>query len=354
MKIRWHILLFLSVSLLVACSNLEEYVPPTPTITPTPISTELPIVETAVPAGFNADNPLQIVIVPADPDIAEEDIAEFESALNDLTEVEITVALLETQTEAYTAVCSAASGTVSAAWVNGMTYTATKLNNCGTAGLQADTPEGTGQTGVLLLNIEYEEDGLAGVIENEATVCRISVDDVFSWTLPVVFYGAEGFTPADMIEVDELDDNDDLIEALKSGDCAVAGMSEEAWEAYLDAESDSDEEIAEEDMLEANIFVAATSPEIPYQVFSFSAAMSLDALQDIQSALLELDEQSGRAEIDPESTEEIPSDDSLVVDAALMIALFGYGSFEAVNDNELQDLLDFMQSSGINFARLAD
>mgnify|MGYP000135285564 CR=1 FL=1 len=346
MRMRWQFLLFFSAIFLAACGSLEAITPAPPTATSTPISTELPPIATAIPAGFNEENPIQIVIVPADPDSAEDHVEAFEDALNELTDVEITVVLVETQTEAYTAVCSAASGTVSAAWVNGMTYAATSLNRCGTAGLRADTPDGTGQTGVLLLNMEYEDNGIDDAIEE--TLCRISVDDFFSWILPVLFYGAEDFTLADIVEIDELDDNDEILESLMDNDCAAAGMSEAAWEAYLDAESDSEEEIDEEDTLEANIFVAATSPEIPYNVFSFSGAMTLDALQDIQSALLELDEESGRSEIDPESTDELSPD------AEMMVALFGYGSFEAVDDGDMQELLDFMQDSGINFAGLAD
>ena len=340
MKIRWQFLLFLSAIFLAACGTLEESTPVPPTITPTPISTELPPIATAIPAGFNTENPIQIVIVPANPDITEEQVSEFEEALNELTDVEITVAIVETQTEAYTAVCSAASGTISAAWVNGMTYAATSLNRCGTAGLQADTPEGTGQTGVLLINTEYQDNGLEDAIEE--TLCRISVDDFFSWTLPVLFYGAEGFTLADIVEVDEVDDNDALIDELASGDCAVSGMSEEAWEAYLEVDDEEDGTLGE------NVYVAATSPEIPYHVFSFSGAMTLDALQDIQSALIELDAESERDEVEPDSTDVPPSD------AQMMIDLFGYGSFEAVDDGDMQEMLDFMQASGINFAGLAD
>src|SRR5690606_1929511 len=151
---------------------------------------ELPVIATAIPAGFNQDNPIQIVIVPDDPEQAAERLDEFEDLLQSITDVAITVALAETQAEAFGLVCASASGTLSAAWLDGMTYATNYLQGCGVAVLQADTPEGTGETGVLLLNAEYEEAGIEGAAEE--TLCRISVDDFYSWTLPILFYWQAG------------------------------------------------------------------------------------------------------------------------------------------------------------------
>jgi ABC-type phosphate/phosphonate transport system substrate-binding protein len=347
MRIKWLVLLFLTMSILAACGSFEE--PPTrrpPTITPTPLSTELPVVETAIPVGFSVDNPIQLVIVPADPDAAEAGLDEFESILQSLTNVSINVVLADSQLEAYAAVCASSSGTVSAAWLDGMTFAANDLAGCGIGALQADTPDGTGETGVLLVNIEYEEDGIEATVDE--TLCRIAANDLFSWVLPVLFYGNEGFTVADIDDINELEDNDALIEALASGQCAAVGMSETTWEAYLDAD--------EEGTLEENVVIAATSPEIPYHVFSFSVSLSLDAITDIQSALLQMDILAGRSdvEVDPESTEEAPEQtgDLPEVDADLMAAFFGDGSLMAVDTSDFEELFAFFEACGIDFAEL--
>lgn len=349
MRIKWHYLILLSIFTLTACGVGSDATLPPPTITSTPISTELPSIATAIPAGFNSDNPIQIVIVPADPEQAGNVIGEFEEQLEELTDVTITVMLAETQAEAAGLLCNSASGRQSAVWVNGMTYATSNLQNCGVGVLQADTPDGTGEEGVLLLNIDYEDTGIAGAVED--TLCRISVDDLYSWTLPVIFYSIEGFSVLDIDDVNELEDTDALIEAVASGNCAAVGMTEEAWETYLD----------EDETLGENVIVAETSPVIPYKVFSFPFSMSLDAIEDIETALIRMDVASGRSEIeldnaDSESTEE-PDDtssDGLEVNGEMMTILFGEGAFEQVDESDFTDLIDFLESSNINFSELGN
>jgi len=348
MRIKWHYLVLISIFTLTACGAGSDATLPPPTITSTPISTELPPIATAIPAGFNADNPIQIVIVPADPEQASDVVNDFEDQLEELTDVSITVMLAETQAEASGLLCNLASGRQSAVWVNGMTYATSNLQNCGVGVLQADTPDGTGEEGVLLLNIDYEDTGIAGAVEN--TLCRISVDDLYSWTLPIIFYSIEGFSALDIDDVNELDDNDALIEAVANGNCAAVGMTEEAWESYLD----EDETLAE------NVLVAGTSPAIPYHVFAFPFSMPLDAIDDIETALIRMDVASGRSDIeqnnaDSESTEEpdTPSID-LDVDEEMMTILFGEGAFEQVDESDFTELIDFLESSNINFSELGN
>lgn len=342
MNIRWHSLLFLSVFFLAACGSFSPP-PPTrvPSETPTPLSTELPVVATALPAGFNSDNPIQLVIIPADAEIATARLAEFESVLQSLTDVTISVILAETQIEAAGLVCDPESGIVSVAWLDGMSAITNQLAGCGLTALQADTLDGTGQTGVLIMNIEFQDDGLESAIESP--FCRIAVDDLFGWTLPVLFYGAAGFTVPEILEVNELRDNDAIIADLIDGDCAVAGMSELEWEAYLDADEDGS--------LDESTLVVGTSPEIPYNAFSFSASLSLDAIAEIEAAILQMDASAGRSEPDSEATEEAPAPD---VDEELMNAFFGEGSLQSFDSSDLAEVLEFFRASGINFAEFGN
>lgn len=362
MKIKWHYLIVFSILTLTACGVGPEVTLPPPTITSTPISTELPSIATAIPAGFNSDNPIQIVIVPADPEQAIDVVDDFEDQLEELTEVSITVMLAETQAEASALLCNSASGRQSAVWVNGMTYATSNLQGCGVGILQADTSNGTGEAGVLLLNVDYEDTGIVGAVND--TLCRISVDDLYSWILPTIFYSIEGFTVLDIDDVNELEDNDALIDAVTNGTCAAVGMTEEAWEIYFDeieveATDETDDE-AEDETEDSPVFVAGTSPEIPFNVFAVPFSMPLDAIDDIETALIRMDVASGRSTIevddsDSESTEEPDtSADDLDVDEDMMNILFGEGAFQQVDETDFTDFIEFLETSEIDFAGLGN
>ncbi|GAB5490610.1 MAG: hypothetical protein Phog2KO_08250 [Phototrophicaceae bacterium] len=361
MTIKWHYLILLSVFTLTACGAGPEITLAPPTITTTPISTELPVIATEIPAGFSTDNPIQIIIVPANAEQAVSVVDDFEAQLQDLTDVSITVALAETQAEATGLLCDSASGVQSAVWIDGMSYATSNLQGCGVGVLQLETSDGTGETGVLLLNDEYDTTGITGAVND--TLCRISVNDFYSWTLATVFYSIEGFSVLDIDDVNELDDNDALIEAVDTGTCASVGMSENAWQAYLDADEETreeDEEVDEDDMLSGRVVVAGTSPEIPFNVFAFPFSMSLDAIADIENALILMDAGAGRSNIenedtDPEATDEpVATADELDIDADMMTALFGDGGFKQVRAEDFADLISFLDSSEINFAELGN
>lgn len=360
MSFKWQYWLYLSLSafLLSGCGlatpDLETAIP---TFTPTPISTELPTIEPVIPPGLSETNPIRIVIVPADAEQAPDNVAELQSLLEELVEgVFIEVVLAETQAEAANAICSSDTGVLSAVWVSGMTYATVNLGNCGVASFQADTPEGTGQTGVILLPAEEEEEAteddeeeqeaetitLADIDFTEATLCRLSVDDVFSWVVPVIALNSAGVDPVTLDDINEVTDNDELIADIQSGECAIGGMSEVEWESYLEADAEA------EGTLVDDVQVVVTSPEIPYNVFAVPFATSADVVIQIENALLALDIASGRSEGDEDT--EIDVD----VDAELLDIFFGEGSFQQIANDDLTDFIDFVASSGINFPELRD
>ncbi|MEO0597535.1 MAG: PhnD/SsuA/transferrin family substrate-binding protein [Chloroflexota bacterium] len=362
--------------LLSACGLAEpEIIIPTATATGTPISTELPVVETAVPAGFSDDNPIQIVIVPADSETANANATALEEAISELVTVAIEVVIVETQAEAAEFVCNSGGGTQSVAWVDGMTYAIIQARGCGIGALRSVVDDETGTTGVLLLTRDEplpeetesddEEDAEEEEIEDptlegsiEGTFCRTSVDSVFGWTLPVIYYAAEGFSVVDLNDVNELEDNTAIIDAMLSGQCDAAGMLETDWETALDN--------AEDDTLERTVFVVNTTPEIPNGVLAFPFSISLDVITQIEDAFITLDVSAGRSEVveeetDAEATDEADANEedvddqpAISVDADLMDALFGESSLERVSAEDIADLLILIDESGINFAELGN
>ncbi|MEM9953806.1 MAG: PhnD/SsuA/transferrin family substrate-binding protein [Chloroflexota bacterium] len=368
---RQLLLLSLICGFALSACGLTEEVPPTPrppTITPTKISTPLPYVPTELPAGFDDDNPIQIVIVPADSVVASQRLDEFESALQNLTDVVISVVLADNDDEAYDAVCASSQGIVSAGWLDGMSFVANSLANCGIGILQAQTEAGTGELGVMLVNMtanetegetdddtdtasetdddEPETENPELVASANGVICRLGVDDLYSWTLPVLYYGAEGITPGDLLEVNDVTNNDELIADLESGDCDAGGMSLADWETYLEADEDGS--------LADAVEVVFTSPEIPYNVFSFSSALSLDAIADISDALLQMEFATGRVEPSAEATEDPNVDLPNSFDSDLLDAFFGDAVLIPVNEERLNELFSLFSATGINFAELND
>lgn len=356
---------FLCASLvfLAACGLAEpDIVLPTATATGTPISTELPVVETAVPAGFSDDNPIQLVIVPADSEAASAAESAFEEQLTALVDVAIDVVLVDTQAEAAGRLCNSASGIQSAAWLDGMTYATIQARGCGVGVLRSEIDGETGETGVLLLNRETpiteenEDDVEDPTLEDtvDGTICRLAVDDVFSWTLPVIYYATSGISIADVNDVNDIEDNDALVEAVSNGQCSTVGMREAEWEAYLDA--------AEDDTLENTVYIAQTSPEIPFGVFAFPFSTSLDVITQIEAALVQLDAAAGRssadtADDDAEATAEAGDNtDSadIAIDADVLAAFFGDGGFQRVSNEDFSELAALLEESGINFAELGN
>src|SRR4051794_11281465 len=109
------------LALLVTSCRRLPYAPPTvkPTITPTPRSTALPPIPTAVPLG-STRNPLHIVFV-APPDVASQATpeadateestaaqaaADVEKALLDAAQITVKVDVVNSDAEALTALCA--------------------------------------------------------------------------------------------------------------------------------------------------------------------------------------------------------------------------------------------------------
>src|SRR5664279_4048363 len=142
------------VLIAAGCRRLP-FAPPTtqPTITPTPRSTPLPPVPTAIPLG-SADNPLHMKIVALDStptttnatseassvtgtqEVSASSVGDLEKALHDETQMTIAVEVVASDAEALAALCASPKGTVSVAWLSGLAYAAAYAQGCGSALLQ--------------------------------------------------------------------------------------------------------------------------------------------------------------------------------------------------------------------------
>jgi ABC-type phosphate/phosphonate transport system substrate-binding protein len=337
--------LLMALLSLFAAACTPPPLPPVPTRIPsTPISTELAPVPTALPAGFNEDNPIQIVIVPADFELATGMESDLKALLEELTDVVLEVIFVETQPEALGLLCNSDLGTVSAAWLNGFAYVGALASECGIPTLQLDRntdgASDTGEAGVLLLNIEYLETGLTGALAS--TFCRTSISDIYSWTIPLMMLSSEGIPITDFNAIHEVEDYDALLEGIISGSCAVIGLPQTVWQAYQDSGNIPPDTIIEVENI-------TPSPEFPYHLMVFPFAATLEVIEPITDAFIAIDVASGRGELDEgEATPEV----SIEANPEMMQALFGDGFFTRVQASDFNDLAAFLESSGLNLGQL--
>jgi ABC-type phosphate/phosphonate transport system substrate-binding protein len=372
MTIQMRILGILILALTLAACGGD--VVPTPTVPPpptaTPLSTPLPDVATAIPAGFNEDNPLRLVIVPADENAAEDLVAELQAQLAGRTDLSLEVELADSQPEALAAVCSATGGQVTAAWVDGLTLAAAVGQECGVPALQiqrgTDRNPETGEAGVILFNTEAAGENTALDIVPENTFCRTSYTDLYSWIVPTMMLRVAGIDIAALTDIDERADYDELVAGVSTGTCVVVGLPERVWETYFDDDS----------TLEETVTVAATSAEIPYGVLVVPFSASLDAINQLTEALLAIDVLFGEAEPaeptptpeseeteiveveptvetegTPEGTPEVSDESEL---AGQLAAFFGEGVLVRVDTSDFAEFNEFLASTGINFGTLGN
>jgi ABC-type phosphate/phosphonate transport system substrate-binding protein len=290
--------------------------------TPTPISTPLPPVPTAVPVGTE-DNPLQMVLRPMEPALARNAVARFQSAIRNESGLIIEVVLAERVAEALAALCNSSSGQVSVAWLDGLGYIAATEQNCGIPALQVERGRGrdatTGKAAQLVANADL---GISAVSQLSGDgFCRLGYDDFYSWMVPLLLFEANGLNPLDDLDsITDYQDTDELLNAVADGDCDATGIPE----GTLDDANDIRDEID----------VVETTVEFPYGVLMYPVEVPLGIRLTLTDALVSLAQDAD--------------------DSETMQTLLGQDSLERVTANEFVELQNFMSSTGLNFAQLGD
>ena len=336
---------------LAACGSFgPEPTPTFPRPTATPLSTPLPDIATAVPAGM-PENPLQLLIVPSDPDTAPALEDDLEAFLLESSNVTLDVVLVESQAEALGAVCDSGEGTVSAAFVDGMTYAAAEAQGCAAPQVQLERGRNTGEPGVLLVN------GSLGVesvdVFSGRTFCRLGLTDLYSWQLPTLVMRTAGLDISDIGQINDYESVDEMLSAVANGTCTGTGLPEAVWEANEDEFSES-------------ISVIDTTPDIPYSVLIMPFEAPLSARLSLTDALIALDDvpQVALSEATPEATADTDEStsgtdntpDAEATESAetinLLLPFFGEGEFVRVAEDDFDDLQDFLDATGLNFSQL--
>ena len=302
-----------------------------PTITPTPLSTALPEIATLVPTGLEG-NPLRMVVVPVEPiaDEAREAIVDgLAQAIKAGTEtgIVVEVLLVDRYAEAMAALCDSGSGLVSIAWLDGVTFAAAQAQNCGQAALQVRRGTGrdlqTALAGQIILSGELGTTDLDAV--RGRNFCRLGLEDFYSWFVPWLVFKTQGIDLLnDADAVVDHDDLDSLVAAVASGECAAAGIAEDALSALLE----NDEDLADQ------IEIVETTTPFPFAILLYPLEVQLGVRLDLNDVLIAISEN--------EETEE------------LLRAILGQDSLARTTPDDFEDLLAFMNETGLDLAQLGN
>lgn len=326
-----------------ACGGTAE---PTaiPTETATPI-TDLRFVATAVPAGL-PENPLQMVIEPVtaelyvEPEVTEEpDVGEvllpisasqaeldLEDAILEYSNVTVDIVPVAKPADALQALCEA-TDTVSAVWVDGVSFSAALAQNCGepiyVVQKRIDGQFVSGEGGVLILSRAELNNPQLGNL-NGRVFCRVDVNDFYSWLLPLMIFRANNIDSSSFEMIVDYDTPEDLVSAVADGECFGAGLS---GVVYGDI-ADDDEE------LEEQISVAYGSPPIPYAVLMYPVEIQLGIRVALNEGLAELVE-------DDDANE-------------LLQAFLGQDTLQLVDRDDFAEYEAFLQDVGLDFSILGN
>ncbi|HIO13576.1 MAG TPA: hypothetical protein EYN15_00070 [Chromatiales bacterium] len=276
-----------------------------PSDTPTPISTPLPAVPTAIPVGTEG-NPVQIVFRPVGSPLAARNItARLETVILEEAGLAVEVTLVERYAEALAALCDSGGGQVSVAWLDGPTYTAASAQNCGTPALQVERGRGSNASaGSAAQIIAKRRMGFNTVSQlNADDFCRLGFGDFFSWFAPSLVLTVNGVDPLrDLGSVTDYEDFPTLITAVADGDCDAAGVPENAFDEF---ENDLDDDVRDK------IDVLATTVEFPQEAQNDLNIFFVEDMQQVIDLVMLAPPLNGRQR-DPEQqqneTQENPSD----------------------------------------------
>jgi ABC-type phosphate/phosphonate transport system substrate-binding protein len=320
----------ISLLLLPACRRqaAEGGVTAVPTLTPTPRSTPLPAIATAIPPGA-VENPLQMVVRPdGSMSAARAAIDAVETAILEIAGVAVDIELVERYGEALAALCQSSEGRVSVVWLNGASYVAARAENCGVPVLQVERgtrrDARTGEGAAIIVNGDENISTLSAL--RDRSFCRLAYDDFYTWLAPSLILRASGLNLSTTAgEITDYDDLPSLIQAVADGDCDAAGIPANALETYADDLGDAVEQV---DVL------TTTTVEFPYAVLVLPPEVPLGTRIALNDALVEMAADNTYA----------PKLRDLLGQNALLPA--------AVDD--FAELETFMSSTGLDFAQLGN
>gem|GEM_PF-2983082 len=351
----WRLVTYILImGVLVGCGAGGDATPvitARPTQSPTPLSTPLAYIATPIPAGF-PENPLQLVLVPANREEAEAQIESLEARILEASDVNVKIVLADRTAEAVTALCRSGLDVVSAVWVDSLGYASARAQECGTPVLRVEYGEGRsasfGREMVILYARRIEGNALSDSAGR--TFCRLGYDDLFSWVLPTLAYSNANVALDSFSRVRDFETYEEMFPSFTNAQCDVTAMPADVYNAFVESDTDG---------IGGQLRVVFRSIEWTSGVMFVSPLLSLDKQERLIEAFLTFSRlESAEATPAPDDEEETPSPDSestpLPNEAAttLLQPFLGAGRVVRALPNDFSSLNGFLDATNINFAGL--
>ena len=128
--------------------------------------------------------------------------------------------------------------------------------------------------------------------------------------------------PSDVVDYEDVPS---LVKAVASGDCAAAGISEDAFTRYEDELTETVRE---------GVRISVTSIPFPYDILMYPIEVQLGVRLSLNDALVEIAENAETSET--------------------MRSLLGQDELVSIEPGDLAALTEFMTSTGYDFAQMGN
>jgi ABC-type phosphate/phosphonate transport system substrate-binding protein len=307
--------------LVAACRQVEVQGPQVAaTATATPRSTPLPAVATEVPPGTEA-NPIRMLVNP-DGVVTDAQVAAFEEALREQSALVVEVVVVDRYAEALAALCDSSPTNVAVAWLDGISLQAAVAQNCGQPIMQVErgprSSRSSGESGQIITSQTLSLSSISALASR--TFCRLAADDYYSWLVPALMLRAGGVDPVNNLEaVVDYNSRNALIQAVIDGECDATGISESDFDGLRAVQKDE-------------LRTVETTPPLPYAVLMYPLSLPLGERIRLDNALLGMVlEADGSEAMEP---------------------LLRQSGLARIEEDDLENLFEFLNSTGLDFAQM--
>jgi ABC-type phosphate/phosphonate transport system substrate-binding protein len=321
------VLLGILILIVAACRPQAAVVLPTPipTLTSVPRSTALPALPTSVPVG-KKDNPLLLIVHPTTKlETSSTTVTDLEAAILKKTSLVVKFKVVGSDAAALAALCASTPSQPALAWLSGMGYIAASAEKCGQPQLLVSKGTGTkASTGEIVTIIARRGiDALSSI--KGRTFCRLGNTDLVSWVIPSLLMRAAGVNPEiDPKTIKDYTEVSDMVSAVASSQCDAAAIPDASVK----------ELVTDDKTVSTKVSTVVSSVEFPYAVFVASSDVPLTAITALNDEMVSLSKD-----------QKLKTSLNQLLDQSALVP---------VKADDLQPLLDFVATTGQNFAQLGN
>ena len=298
---------------------------PIPTLTSVPRSTPLPALPTSIPVG-NKANPLRLIVHPEAQLTSDSTVvADLEVAIEKKTGLVVKIEIVGSDAVGFTTLCASTPSQPALAWLSSIGYIAASAEKCGQPQLLVSKGSGTkATTGEIVTIITRRGIDSLGSIKGRI-FCRIGNTDLVSWLIPSLMMRTAGINPeSDPKTIKDYAEFSDLVNAVASNQCDMAAIPDALVKAL----------VTDDKSVSAKVSTIVSSVEFPYAVLMASSDVPSAAMTALSDEFISLSKDR-----------QLKTTLSQLLDQSALVP---------IKTEDLQPLLEFVATTGQNFAQLGN